>query len=718
MTMSPHRLRPPSAVLGVAVLVTAAPVLGAQTAETGRVVGTIVDAATGRPIASADILLVRGDTIRVRTGPDGTWTARLVAGTWQVTARRLGHAPAVRTIRVDRRDTAPVRLALVALPQALDQTVVTAARREQRLADAVTAIEVITRGDIERTGSTDLAAVLVEQTGIQLQGGHPSGTGVMLQGLGSERVLILLDGQPIAGRLSGVFDVSRIPVAVVERVEVVKGPQSTLYGTEAMGGVINIITRTPARGATDLSVASTVGTQARRDGGASVGVARGAFATQLDVQRRHVDMTPGRASPDGALSARTDGAVKLRWSPDSSMALEANLLALDERQRWRTGSFFSFADNRQINARVGGVVRRGGHRFAPTASVSEFEHVSRGSRLALPIAGDTGRRQLQRTMQAELVYDAPLPRSGALTLGTQLRRDAIAAERVTGGPRELTLIEPFAQAEVSLTPRLVVSPGVRVSHSAQWGTRATPRLAARLRATDGITVRASVGDGFRVPEFKELFMFFTNTNAGYAVLGNTDLRPEWSRNASLGADWSGALGFVRVQGFHTSFHDFIETRPVTQPGEAPVFRFSNVDDGRITGADVETGLVLGGWRVDAGYGHLATRNAATGLPLLGRPAHSGRLALLRTLPGGMRTSLTAIATGRTPMERDSTGAVSSWREAFVRVDVRLARRLASGLEFAIGADNLLDTQPAQWAGFTRRHVYTAVTWRHDRAPGR
>jgi hypothetical protein len=102
------------------------------------------------------------------------------------------------------------------------------------------------REEIERTTASDLASVLVEQTGIALQGGHPAGAGVMLQGLGSERLLILLDGQSLVGRISGVFDVSRIPTSAIDRIEVVKGPQSTLYSSEAMGGVINIITRTPA----------------------------------------------------------------------------------------------------------------------------------------------------------------------------------------------------------------------------------------------------------------------------------------------------------------------------------------------------------------------------------------------------------------------------------------------------------------------------------------
>src|SRR5690606_31627318 len=112
--------------------------------------------------------------------------------------RALGFLPT--SVDLGGGDT--VRVRLTAAPLALDRVVVTAARREQRLADAVVTTEVVGRREIEQSGATDLASVLTEQTGIQLHGGHPSGAGVMLQGIGAERVLVLLDGQPLVGRVA------------------------------------------------------------------------------------------------------------------------------------------------------------------------------------------------------------------------------------------------------------------------------------------------------------------------------------------------------------------------------------------------------------------------------------------------------------------------------------------------------------------------------------
>ena len=147
---------------------------------------------------------------------------------------------------------------------------------------------------------------------------------------------MLLDGQPLAGRISGVFDVSRIPTSVVERIEVVKGPQSTLYGTDAMGGVVNIITRTPDRDAVQAALSATGGTQARRDLVSALSLGHGAFGLSVDAAHRNVETTPGRAEGDGRARRGTDGAMKLRWEPDSPGS-EASGARLDERQRWRRG---------------------------------------------------------------------------------------------------------------------------------------------------------------------------------------------------------------------------------------------------------------------------------------------------------------------------------------------------------------------------------------------
>lgn len=727
-----HRALFRSATIALGLAVVAPMAHAQQLAMATSVIGRVLDAASGLPMSRVDVVLHGPDSLVLRTDDRGQWRATLSRpGRYQLRARSLGYAPHTSTVSLSNRGlvspAGTITVHLNASPLALDQVVVTAARRAQRLKDVVTTTEVVSRADIERTGASDLAAVLTEQTGIDLQGGHPAGTGLMLQGIGSERVLVLLDGQPMAGRISGVFDISRIPTAMVERVEVIRGPQSTLYGTDAMGGVVNIITRQAplSRGGTlRVGARATAGSQGRAEVATNAQLSRGSVAATLDVNRRDMEMAPGRAELRGTLASRMDVAGKTRWAPDSTISAEASVLVLDERQRWPAGALYNFADNRQYTGRATGAVGLGSqlrHRLSPTVSVSSFDHRSRASTQLQPIAGDTGQRQLQRVYQAELLYNGRFGATGAqaLDIGTQVRRDETQTERVTGGRRSITLLEPYAQVELAPRAGLAVLPGLRLTHSSQWGTHLTPRVAVRQRVGERLTLRASAGEGFRAPDFKELFMRFVNQSAGYAVVGNAALRPESSRNMSAGAEWSGARAYLRGQAFHNRFTQFIETRLVSAPGASPIYEYGNIDNGTTRGLDVEAGVTLGDVRAEGSVSMLSTRNDATGYALLGRPTQSARLTMSSRLPWALRGSATGVFTGRTPMERDAiTGQVTGWRDAFPRVDVRLARRIGrsiDGIEIVVGADNLFDRQPAAWASPTPRHIYTALSWSFARS---
>ena len=685
--------------------------------------GRVVDERSGEPLAGAEVIVDGPTSRRTRAAADGRWqVAGLRPGHYVLRARLIGHVAREAVVDLAPGEIAERALLLEPAVLPLDAMIVTAARREQRLGDAVVTTELVSRAEIAETGASDLAAVLTERTGVELQGGHPAGAGVMLQGIGSERVLVLVDGQPVAGRIAGVFDVSRIPTAAVERIEIVKGPQSTLYGSEAMGGVVNIITRRPQTGRIGAHATLLAGTQSRLDGSAGVSGGTSTLAASVEGSRRTIENTPGRDELAGALAERTDLAARAHWSPDASLIVDGGLLALDERQRWSDGTLYQFADNRQWTGRLGASWRRGNHRLAPTLSASSFDHLSRASRAPKPIAGDPGDRQVQRLFEAELLYNVALG-AHALDIGVEGKRDDIESANVPGGRRSLDGVESFTQVEL-VAGALAVVPGVRVSWNEQWGTNTTPRLSARWRASDRLTLRASAGTGFRAPDFKELYMRFLNNGANYSVTGNPDLRPERSRNVMAGAEWTSGRVYARGQLFWNEFRDFIETRtlnPDAPPEVAREFRYENVDDGSTRGTEIEGGVLLGPARLEAAYSLLDTEDHRTGRPLLGRPTHAARATLGSELPFGLRGVTTVVYTGRTPMQRDEeTGAITAggWRESYARIDARLAREIPGGLELVVGADNLFDARPAQWAGFTGRHIYTSLSWNFDRALAR
>ena len=209
-------------------------------------------------------------------------------------------------------------------------------------------------------------------------------------------------------------------------------------------------------------------------------------------------------------------------------------------------------------------------------------------------------------------------------------------------------------------------------------------------------------------------MFFQNSAVGYAVIGNEDLRPESSRNVTMGAEWVGARAYLRGQAFWNGFRDFIETRPITDPGQPAVYQYSNIASGVTEGVDIESAIERRSLKLETSYSGLRTRDRSTGEPLLGRPTHAGRAVATYGF-AGTRLSLATSLTGKTPMQRDqATGAITSWRDAYARLDVRASQRLRRDLEISGGVDNALNTQPSNWGGFTGRHLYTALTWTSGR----
>ncbi len=697
------------ALLGVAVCATLrlaaqeprATALRAHAGPAPTFVGRVLDAATLRPVAGAEVLVIAGrDTVRVRAGEVGEWRAPARGvGPWRVRVRFPGYAP-LTLGAAEAPATFEHRLAPAAL--ALDAVVVSSARREQRLKDAVATIELISRRDLEATAAPDIAAVLAEQTGIQLDGGVPAGAGLQLQGLGSQRVLILLDGQPLGGRLNGTFDVSRLPTSMLERIEVVKGPQSTLYGTDAMGGVINLVTRKAgaSEGAGTLSLLG--GSVGRRDATVDGTGRRGRFAWSADGGLRLLDLVPGRADDGQTFANRGHAQGRAEWRPDSGVTVFASGFGMGEAQRYLTGQLFRFADNRQYAGRAGVTWQRGNHRIQPLVHWTQFTHLSRAALGPQPVA-DSGARDRQTLAELELTYNGPNP-LGMLDAGLEVRQDAIRADRVPGA-RSLDQAEPYAQLTM-VRGTLSVVPGMRATFNRQWGRFLTPRVAVLWRPLEPLAVRGNWGTGFRAPDFKELYLEFVNPSVGYAVRGNPDLRPETSRNVSLGLEWAQDVWFARVNGFRNTFRDFIETGAQDALG---TFTYGNVARGTTAGADAEAGYAHGAWRAEVGWSWLSARDASTGRPLLNRPPQSGR-ALLAWARGGWRTSATVIHTGATPIARDPIAGGLVERTPFTRTDLRLAKVIGR-TTWQAGLDNAFDAQLGQdWPGFTGRVWYAGASW--------
>jgi outer membrane receptor for ferrienterochelin and colicins len=228
------------------------------------------------------------------------------------------------------------------------------------------------------------------------------------------------------------------------------------------------------------------------------------------------------------------------------------------------------------------------------------------------------------------------------------------------------------------------------------------------RPREDLAIRASVGRGFRAPDFKELYLSFVNDAAGYAVYGNPDLEPERSTSVSLGAEWTGATAFLRATGFNADYRDFIET---LAPDPNMVFTYGNVESGWSRGFELEGGLLVGEWRLEGAVERLWTRDDSTGKSLLGRPPVTLRGSVVAPLALSTVATLKVAYVGKTPVFRDPNGAVTQYREAFPQVNARLSRLIGPRFEVNGEVTNILDRRlGASWPGL-RGGRFLGLRWR-------
>ena len=597
--------------------------------------------------------------------------------------------------------------------RALNAVVVTASRRMQRVSDAPVTTEVISRAEIEKSGAQDLNALLTQFVGVQPEAGVAGSGGVQMEGLSSQHVLLLIDGQPMVGRIDGELDISRVPVWMIDHVEVVRGPLSTLYGSSAMGGVINVITRDIYVARPAINASAIGGSQGRVDASASVRGGAGDVRALAGFGRRQDNVQAGRADQSGARADRWDGNGRLRWSPTGSLfSLDASALGVREDQRWQSGQLYFFSNNDQGDARItldAPLDSSRTRRFGATAYYSRFSHLSRSSTLPEP-ATDSGDASTESLGRLEATYSGQTVQGQVLDLGVDVDRAALSASRIVGGRRTNTSAEPFAQYTID-AGRLSLVPGARLSYSDQWGTHFTPKIATLYRIGGGFSARASAGAGYRAPDFKEQYITFLNSNVGYVVHGNPSLRPETSINGTVGLQWEGANAYARLQGYTNRFSQFIESVQLADSSNVQQFSYANVADGVTRGVDLDAGWTYERLSLDGSFGYLDGYDRGTRQQLLGTTPRTARLTADLHLPARLRSSLTGLYWGEAPASRTTSGSTSAtlYRGAFTRVDGRVARSFMRGVEAQLGVTNLFDAKPIAWPGTTARRWYIGAS---------
>ncbi|MDG9671185.1 TonB-dependent receptor [Hahella sp. CR1] len=608
----------------------------------------------------------------------------------------------------------------------LNTVVVTGTRSEKLLMETPVRTEVVTREEIERKHARDVKEALEDVPGLLLKRIHgKSGYEVWLQGLDSNRVKVLIDGEPVAASTGSSVDVTQIGSLNIERIEVVKGATSALYGSAAMGGVINIITRDIEPGLHYEALAEAASFGKDNIGGktADIGARRasarltgrdGAWYGALSMDYRDsdgFDATPENWTTQGAEGERGDWSARLGWKPDQNQSYELLGGYYREDLNNRISADAAGKEIRKVKEEEAERTRLGASAAWRTAAgdfqarllQEQFDDVTYQDAIATAVKEDR-RSASMETRRATLDWTYALTDDHLLSAGlegfeeTLEQRHDNAVEVPAGTDRHS--IEVYLQDDYFISDRLEITPGIRLQRDSDFGSYAAPKINARyeLMREDSLTLflRGGVGRGYRVPNLKERYYVFDHSHLGYMVLGNPDLQPEKSTSYQLGVGAYGDQGaYVDLNLFYNDITDLIET--AFDPGATAdrgdgvsIHRYTNIAEASTRGAEISAAYPLSSqWKIHGGYTWMDSEDKRTGLELPKRPRHQVKLGADYTLSSwGTQLSLDGVFQSSEFIDIAGSMESPSWST----FDFKVNQPLPWGVTLFGGIDNLTDTQ--------------------------
>ena len=608
----------------------------------------------------------------------------------------------------------------------LESIVVTATRTSQRLKDTPVITNLITRAEIEATGAENIGEALEHTAGIIIhRDGH--GDGVQLQGLDSEYILILVDGEPQVGRIAGKLDMARLAVENVERIEIVKGATASLFGSDALGGVINIITR-KATSPFSVRVSQTFEQNSTLDSRGTLELKRDKLNALLTLSRNYrnpidLDTSDLTTTIDGYAnvtgSARTEyqltSATSLLFSGQYFTQNQEGVSESSATVFYRLGDIEIFSGSLGVEHEFGN-----GTPGVPSTLLSSKLYATRYDDESTVInrettTVDSENLNIQDLVKGEAQFDTVLWEKHQVTLGGEIVLENLQSQRITGGEREVLTNALFVQNEFRPISAFALVMGGRLDYHSEFGTHFSPKLSTLYRVTDNLRVRASYGQGFRAPDFKNLYLDFTNVTSGYQVLGNPSLQPESSHSWNLGLEYEvfdGLLG--RVHLYRNDLQNLIEAERIGQSAAGgSKFEYQNISRAFTEGVDVEAVIgSIGGFTSTLGYAYLRGADKETGLSLLNRSTHNGtlKLAYLHTntgflidLRGRYASSWGFFDDGDKVLEPEEM-APSYWVW-----NIRASKTLFKIFRASIGCNNIFDFKIPTFYTFTGRSFYGGLS---------
>ncbi len=414
---------------------------------------------------------------------------------------------------------------------ALDEIIVTATRNERTMGALPMPVSLISKRQIKTMGSLRLNDVLTEQTGlVVVPQVNAQGNGIQLQGFNPDYTLILLDGEPIIGRYTGSLELSRVAVGNIKQIEIVKGPSSSLYGSDALAGVINIITERPT--GSSFNGSARYGSNRTADLAAGINVTHDKLGIYVFGNRFSTDgydLSPQNFGKTVSpfTNYTLNSKVTYKFSPRTDFSLSGRYFNEDQHFNFEVTSGTDQVRTSGVGStydwNINPVVT---HRFSDKVKfTSRFysTHYKTKTNLSLesdgsPYYADDFQQSFTRPeLNAEYFFNE----KNILTLGAGYAYETVETSRYGDQTqRNQETLYGFFQHEWQPLDQWSIIAGGRLDHNNIYGSQLSPKLSSRYELNPKIILKGSAGVGFKSPDFRQLYFNFTNSAAGgYSVLG-------------------------------------------------------------------------------------------------------------------------------------------------------------------------------------------------------
>lgn len=539
-------------------------------------------------------------------------------------------------------------------PLKLNEVVVTGTGTINKLKNSPVAIDVISQRELQNTNIPTFENAMIALNPSMSFTPNAMGSYMQLNGLSNRYILVLVDGKKLGGDVGGNVDLNRIDMGNIKRIEVLKGAASSLYGSDAIAGVINIITNKP-KDLVNFSTETRLSEYGQFTQNANLYLNVGGFSSSTSFQRNQADgwqLNKKEIINDEEVD--TDKQAMLRFYSDV-FSQRFGYKATKELSMYVEGSLFDKKFKRPVSA-YGFDMKYVDYSFGAGAkyllknnglisldwNTDRFEYFKaylketkdKNGVTFMPGDEEFVRRQKYNNVNLKGTFNAG--KFNKVTVGSEYKVDNLYAPADSiGGSRNVYTLAFYAQDEINLFGKLNIVPGVRYIYNETFKNRVTPKVSAMYTLND-FNFRVSYATGFKTPDLKQLFMKTEVISKGKTTLsvGNKDLKPESSNYYSVNAEYIKDFLSLAVTGYINNLKNKIDTYEIEltpeeiAEGYNKKSSYHNIGRSRIQGIDFTFNSYLGyNLTLGGGYSYVNAKDLDTGKRLQRISRHTGNVNL-------------------------------------------------------------------------------------------